>query len=554
MAVSLGRHHAGSFPRVLALVAAATIARTTTVTAQVPPGPQTVAGDSARARLVTPAVVERPGDSVSVRLVDVELRVAVQALGRYLDRPVLFGAPTAAKVTLETPRPVARADIRRLLRGLVESQNLDFVNDSAAGLYRVLARGAPTAGTGPAIGGAMLPAGLPRAQQTVELFVLRLRHARAVDVAATVNALYGRAGALGELGAGGRGPSATLSQQLNQTAVAPQAPTLPTPTGQPAGPPTGIPSVGSQSPPLGAAAVAGRVAQLAGEVTIVPDANSNALLIRAARADYELIQAAVQELDVRPLQVLIEVVVAEVRTDRSFSFGVEVSAPEQSVPGVSHIRAEASQKGIGLGDFALRVMRVGPGADFEATLRASAARGDARILSRPVVLATNGEAAEILVGSQRPFVQVQRSLPTDAPSRDQVVQYKDVGTRLSVRPTISADGYVSLAVTQEVNAATAETQFDAPVISTRTVQTVLIVRDSQTIVLGGLADRQRESTRAGVPVLSSIPLLGGFFGRASRRSTETEFFLFLRPRIIRSDADAEGVTTPYERRAGGGRP
>src|SRR5690606_16106123 len=164
-------------------------------------------------------------------------------------------------------------------------------------------------------------------------------------------------------------------------------------------------------------------------------------------------------------------------------------------------------------------MKEGRGVDFEAVLRASAARGEARILSRPIVLASNGEAAEILLGSQRPFVQVQRSPPTESPQRAQVAPYRDVGTRLLVPPTLSDNGSVSIRLTQEVNAATTETQFDAPVISTRTVQTVLLVRDSQTVVLGGLSDRQKEATQSGVPILSSVPLLGGFFGRASRQSS-----------------------------------
>src|SRR6266498_4019378 len=142
----------------------------------------------------------------------------------------------------------------------------------------------------------------------------------------------------------------------------------------------------------------------------------------------------------------------------------------------------------------LTVLRLGS-LNLNATLRAAASRGDVTILSRPVVLAANNESAEILVGSQRPFVQVQRALPTDAPLRDQVVQFKDVGTRLAVRPTISDDGYVTLHVAQEVNAATAEIAFDAPVISTRTIQTQLLVKDGHTAVLGGLADTQRDVTR-----------------------------------------------------------
>jgi general secretion pathway protein D len=190
------------------------------------------------------------------------------------------------------------------------------------------------------------------------------------------------------------------------------------------------------------------------------------------------------------------------------------------------------------------------GLDIDATLTAAAARGDVSIVSRPVLLATNNESAEILVGSQRPFVQVQRALPTDAAIRDQIVQYKDVGTRLVVKPTISADGYVTLDVTQEVNSATAETAFDAPVISTRTVSTRLLIKDGQTIALGGLTDSQHDANQGGVPVLSSIPIIGGLFGNASRRATETELFIFLTPRVIRSDEEARDVTEPLEKKAG----
>ena len=143
---------------------------------------------------------------------------------------------------------------------------------------------------------------------------------------------------------------------------------------------------------------------------------------------------------------------------------------------------------------------------------------------------------------ERPFIQVQRALPTDAPVRDAVVQFKDVGTRLAVRPTISDDGYVTLSVAQEVNAATAEVAFDAPVISTRTIQTQLLVKDGHTAVLGGLADRQRDVTRAGVPILSAIPLLGGLFGRHVTRATETELFVFLTPRVIRTDEDLDDAS------------
>lgn len=294
----------------------------------------------------------------------------------------------------------------------------------------------------------------------------------------------------------------------------------------------------------------GRNAALSGETTIVPDPSTNSLLIRASRGDYELIDAAVKELDIRPLQVLIEVLIAEVRRDRSLSFGLDVHLPTTAVPGHRGTTVDGYQTGLGLGDMVLHVMGIGGDRDLEATLRAAASRGDVTIVSRPAVIAVNNERAEINVGSQRPFVQVSRSLPTETATRDQVVQYKDVGTKLSVRPTISADGYVMLQVSQEVSAATNETAFDAPVISTRSVQTQLLLKDGQTVVIGGLTDRQHEVTQTGIPVLSSIPIIGGLFGHAERRTTQTELFLFITPRVIRNDDEATKLTEPVIKKAG----
>jgi general secretion pathway protein D len=462
----------------------------------------------------TDSAVVSVNDSVSIRLVDVDLRAAVQALSRYLDRPVVFSGLQGQRVTLETPAPVPRETVLQLLQGVLESQNLDLVTDSA--LYRIVPRAAVRLENTPESGQRA-----PGQQGPVQLYVIRLSHARAADVAATVNALYGRASAVGELG----GRPQTLDEQLRQQQVPPV-----------------------DAPPQAVAQVAGRQATLSGDVTIVPDPSTNSLLIRATPADFELIQAAVQQVDIRPLQVLIEVLIAEVRRDRSWSFGVGADLPPQKISGTTNTTVEGSTTGLGLGDLVLKIMNLG-GVDLDATLTAAAARGEVAILSRPVVLATNNESAEILVGSQRPFVQVQRTLPTDDAVRDQIVQYKDVGTRLVVRPTISADGYVTLEVTQEVNSATAETQFDAPIISTRTVSTRLLIKDGQTIALGGLTDRQRDKNQGGVPVLSSIPVLGGVFGRASRRATETELFLFITPRVIRSDADANAVTEPLQDKA-----
>lgn len=451
-------------------------------------------------------------DSISIHLVDADVRAAVQSLARYLDRPVVFGNVAAAKVTLETPAPVRRSDVVRLLKGVLQSQNLDLVADS--GLYRIQPHVGPPGDTPP-----------PRPAQStgiIQLFAIRLRHARAADVSATVNALYGHASAVGEIGA----KPQMLDDQLRQNQIPP----------------------GAMASPENVIAVVGRVAAFSSDVTIVPDPRSNSLLVRATQSDFDLVDAAVQQLDIRPLQVLIEVMIAEVRRDRSFALGVGASTGPVGVRGTSGSVSTTQSSAGTTGDFALKILGLG-GLKLDAVLNTGIANGDVKILSRPVIIAANNEQAQILVGSQRPFVQVSRSLPTDAASRDQVVQYKDVGTKLIVKPTISPDGYVVLEVSQEVNSATTEVAFNAPVISTRSVQTQLLIKDKQTVAMGGLVDRERDSNQGGIPVLSSIPLIGGLFGHATRRTSETELYLFLTPHIIKTDEDADSLTAPLRERA-----
>lgn len=444
-------------------------------------------------------------DTVTFRFVDTELRVVVTAMGRFLPKPLIAANLPSTRMSIETPGAVPTRAVVSLLKGVAASQDLLFEEDSS--FFRLGPKPVvpilPTAAAG-----SFGPSGSP-----VQLFVIRLRHAQASDVAAVVNQLFGGGGSFGGRTAPGRG---TLGDQLRQNLLPPQG-----------------------SADVTSAAVS-RDASLRGEVVIVPDDLTNSLLLRTSRSDFEVIKAAVEQIDIRPLQVLVEVLIVEARSDRVFSLGADASLSGQPALGGT---VGASTTGGGVGDLVVRLMRLGRG-EVDAIIRASQSRGDVRILSRPVLLASNNQEARFLVGAQRPFVQVSRSLPTDAPQRDQVIQYKDVGTKLSIRPTINQDGYVSLLVQQEISAATSETQFDAPVISTREARTQVLVRDGQTIVIGGLRDLQREERRTGVPILSQLPLIGGLFGSASRSSNLTELFLFITPRILSSDQDADAVTLP----------
>jgi general secretion pathway protein D len=122
----------------------------------------------------------------------------------------------------------------------------------------------------------------------------------------------------------------------------------------------------------------------------------------------------------------------------------------------------------------------------------------------------------------------------------QTVQYIDVGTVLTITPTINPDGYVNLQVQQQDNSATNQVQFDAPIINKREATTQIFIRDGQTTVIGGLADNTNTSDVSGIPFLSRIPILGPLiFGRTTKSTATNELFLFLTPHIISSDEDID---------------
>lgn len=453
-----------------------------------------------------------PGTRIDFQ--DADLRAVITALAEAGGLNVTYGEMPNRRVTLHLPQGLTRADMLPLLRSVAASNGLRVVADGR------LLRIEPVDSRDPTGAAAARAA----SREGVQLFVYRLKHARASRLAATLQSIYG--GRLADAGLASIGLSGRpLSEQLRSTQI----------------PPLNIDTIGR-----GAATAVGATvlnATVQGEIQIVPDETTNSLLIRAQPGDYETIRQAIDVLDLRPLQVFIEVLIAEVRRTRALDLGVKASAIKIGTGN----ETSGSLTSSSASDFLVRITR-GGNVSLDVALSALATRGDVHILSRPLLLAENNLEARILVGSQRPFVQVFRSLPTDGAVRDQVVQYRDVGTSLSLLPTINPDGYVNLQVKQEVSSATAELQFGAPVISTREASTHLFVKDGETVVIGGLADRQVEQTRSGIPFLSSLPWIGGLFGSTKNSDAQNELYLFLTPHIVTSDDDAMQLRRTIEGR------
>lgn len=299
-------------------------------------------------------------------------------------------------------------------------------------------------------------------------------------------------------------------------------------------------------------AAPGTPGALTGQTTVVPHSPSNSLLIRTSPPNFPLLQETIQALDARPAQVLLEVTVAEVTLGTGDQFGVDW----RSVGGSTDISSgnPAAADSSSIRDFAVRVVTL-RNANVRAILRALSTRSQVRVLSTPSILAVNNRESRILVGSRVPFIASTR-LGNDV-AIDRTVQFEDVGTQLTIIPTINDDDYVSVQILQEVSTLTTQTiqsALNAPVISTREATTRTVIRDGQTVVIAGLIGDNRETIESGIPLLKDIPLLGALFKRRTVSRNRSEVAIFVTPFIVRSDADADTIRESVRGRINGAQP
>lgn len=295
-----------------------------------------------------------------------------------------------------------------------------------------------------------------------------------------------------------------------------------------------------------------RLGVLLGQTTIVPSGPTNALVIRTAPPNFPVLQETIAALDVRPAQVLFEVTVAEIALGRGDEYGIDWNSVGGSVeatfgdPG----RADTTSPG----GLLLRLVTL-RNADIRAILRSIASRSTVRVLSTPELLAMNNRSARVLVGSRVPFIASTR-LGNDI-AIDRTVQYEQVGTQLTLVPTINDDDYVSVQILQEVSSLTNRTiaaALDAPVISTREAATRAVIRNGQTVVIAGLIGNSEEAVERGIPLLKDIPLLGYLFKTKSTLRNRTELAIFVTPYVVRSDSDADLLRDRIRRRMNQGLP
>ena len=308
-------------------------------------------------------------------------------------------------------------------------------------------------------------------------------------------------------------------------------------------------------------------------VRIIPDEENNLLVVVAPPHEWNIISRILKSLDVMPRQVLNEVLIAEVRLSDELKYGVEFllglspTAPTTTtgtdststtttttvpaaIPGLQVLTGAAAAFS-GLGGLTFVISDAAN--KFRALINLLASQGRADILASPHIMAANNQEARIQIGEDVP-IKTSESVPLISQTtsfQTSTVQYRSTGIILSVKPQINAKGQVTMEITQEVSSAQ-ELRFGetSPRISVRQAKTVLTTADNQTVVLGGLIREDRIKTKAGIPGLSKIPLLGSLFGSEGVKKEKTELLVLITPRIVANLEDGARITHEMKDRMG----
>jgi general secretion pathway protein D len=417
----------------------------------------------------------------------------------------------------------------------------------------------------------------------VRLYVYDVKNVKAVDLADRLNEIFtGQQSQRSSSSASGRvAPglnSGEISSSGGRSVAARNQPVPPVPT-------TPVNNSAGATGTPGSSLIEG-----AEDVRITAVEENNSLLIRATPTQYEVIKSAMRRLDIEPLQVHIEARILEVSLTKNLNMGVqwylENFVNTFQLPGTTTTTAATTTTGTtssgispggGTGTTTLPTSNPLAGRDFigslggtlggggltyvfdgrstRALITALQSEGDVNVLSAPSVVVLNNKEAAINVGQQIPvvssFFNQNSGLGTGGINGSQgFVQFRDTGISLSVTPRVNPGGMVYMEISQEQSTpgATADATGNVPV-NQKTIQTEIAVQSGMTVLLGGLIQQTENNSRAGLPGLNKIPVLGRLFGTTRKDSTRSELLVLITPTVIRGGAgEMQALTEEYKSR------
>ncbi|MBN3039955.1 MAG: hypothetical protein JW867_02385 [Candidatus Omnitrophica bacterium] len=279
---------------------------------------------------------------------------------------------------------------------------------------------------------------------------------------------------------------------------------------------------------------------------------TNNIIVTDYPSKLEKIEKVISAFDQKPMQVLINAMIIELRPSKEFYQGINWDywinkyfrvSGDFNIPSPSGISDQVSFGTIG----ETNVTRKG---DYSAIIDFLEIFGKTKIISSPRILALNNQEAKILVGTKDAYITSSVSQIGESAVTTQTVNFVDVGVKLYVTPTINHEDYITLKIRPEISSSERETittddkSTEVPIVTTSEAETTVIVKDGVSIILGGLKKVTREKEERHVPVLHNIPLIGMFFKKKADDWSKDELVIVLTPQIVSGDM-------PIERELGG---
>jgi len=309
--------------------------------------------------------------------------------------------------------------------------------------------------------------------------------------------------------------------------------------------------------------------ELSGDIHIIPDVDTNSLIIRTEPKNYPAILEIIKKLDLLPQQVLIEVLILDLTLDDETRTGVEwalkgtvgddgIDGGDKIVGGggTGTIPAGSSPLGASIANTATSLFS--PGASFFVQqkdkfiglLQAFASDSKVNIIANPILITSDNKEANISIADDIPIQSSTITTPTAGqPLTQSTIEFRSVGIKLGIVPKINSDNFVNLKIDQEISNLGPVFQ-NTPSFTTRTMKTEVVLKDNQVLVMGGLIRTTTTDTVEGIPFLMDISWLGRLFSTNLSQVNQTELMLFITPHIISNTDDSNFVTEQFKNKLG----
>lgn len=298
------------------------------------------------------------------------------------------------------------------------------------------------------------------------------------------------------------------------------------------------------------------VSDLVGKVRVVPDKRSNSLLVTCNVHYFPQIMKLIGEMDEPSAQVLIEAKILEVGSDFRDKLGVRWSPDGAATfsaddkDGAVQVSSSGEFMKVFAGNKLANSLKTGI---LDSTIKMDVLvqflrkNTDATVLAEPQINIADNELGRLFVGAQIPLLN--NSQLNTLGGRNDAYTYKDVGVILEVTPHINNTEEVALKIrTESSNLRNGETLNGGAIIDTRNFRTDIMVKNGETVILGGIIQKEQQNIVRKVPVLGSIPGLGWFFKKKDKIDKNVELLVFLSPRITRTPDQAKELVNEIEKK------